>query len=365
MFRGKTFRVAVFVFAILCLPTFCSADTSLRDQAVDFWEQGQEFAENLALPHQPISDSTPAPPLATLKTNQQGILGIAIGQSTQHLKETWGSPQRIDPHPLGYVWWIYNKDPNHYVQAAVKDGKVMEIYSNAPTWSFRGIQIDSSKKELLDTFPFQNRITFSYENAQVSVDNNVDGKALFMIEEQPILFYLDLYREQRVTGIRFLSKEALVKGSFFNRQFTYTGQKPSLTKASLNQEQQDKLEQSMAKQIFDLTNVIRQRYNLSVLTWNEEAARVARSHSMDMVSHQFFDHVSKTTGMDPFERMEFAGIHYKTAGENIAYGQNDGIEALEGWMNSEGHRKNILYAPFTTLGVGVKNDYYTQNFVTP
>jgi len=365
MFPGKPFRVAVFVFAILCLPTFCSADTSLKDQAKNLWEEGQQFIEELALPNQPIPDQPPAPTPSPFNTDKQGIYGIAIGQSAQQLQETWGNPQRIDPHPLGYVWWIYNKDLDHYVQAAIKDGKVTEIYSNAPTWSFRGIQINSSKKDLLDSFPYQKTITFSYQNAQVKVDNTVDGKLLFLVGTQPVLFYLDLHQEQRVTAIRFLSREALAKGSFFNRNFTYTGQKPSLTKASLNQEQQDKLDQSMAKQIFDLTNVIRNRYDLSVLKWNEEAAQVAHSHSVDMVSHQFFDHVSKTTGMDPFERMEAAGLHYKTAGENIAYGQNDGIEAIEGWMNSEGHRKNILYASFSTLGVGVKDNYYTQNFVTP
>ena len=370
MFPGKPFRVVIFVFAILCLPTFCSADTSINDQAKSLWKQGQQFIEKFALPNepilnQPIPDPPPAPPPSPLKTDKQGIYGIAIGHSAQQLQETWGNPQRIDPHPLGYEWWIYNKDLDHYVQVAIKDGKVTEIYSNAPTWSFRGIQIDSSKKELLDAFPIEKTISFIYENVKVNVDNNVDGKLLFLFDEQPVLFYLDLHREQRVTAIRFLSQEALVKGSFFNRNFTYTGQKPSLTKASLNDEQQDKLELSMAKQIFDLTNVIRQRYNLPVLKWNEEAARVARSHSSDMVTHQFFDHISKTTGMDPFERMKAAGLHYKTAGENIAYGQNDGIEALEGWMNSEGHRKNILHTPFTTLGVGVKDNYYTQNFVTP
>jgi uncharacterized protein YkwD len=58
-----------------------------------------------------------------------------------------------------------------------------------------------------------------------------------------------------------------------------------------------------------------------------------------------------------------SGITYKSAGENIAMGQFDAIEAHEGWMNSLGHRENILNKDFTMLGVGAKGEYYTQNFI--
>ncbi|TGV29209.1 secretion protein, partial [Mesorhizobium sp. M00.F.Ca.ET.186.01.1.1] len=60
-----------------------------------------------------------------------------------------------------------------------------------------------------------------------------------------------------------------------------------------------------------------------------------------------------------------ANITYSMAGENIAAGYPDAIEAHESWMNSPGHRKNILEKDFTQLGVGVITDYFTQAFLTP
>ncbi|HHY60717.1 MAG TPA: hypothetical protein GX504_08870, partial [Clostridia bacterium] len=102
---------------------------------------------------------------------------------------------------------------------------------------------------------------------------------------------------------------------------------------------------------------------LPALEWNEEAAAVARDHSRDMRQTNFFSHNSPNTGTMA-DRLKKAGINYRAAGENIAFGQADAIHAHEGWMNSQGHRQNILNPEFKTLGVGVAGKYYTQNFVT-
>ena len=78
----------------------------------------------------------------------------------------------------------------------------------------------------------------------------------------------------------------------------------------------------------------------------------------------YFSHTSPTYG-SPFDMMKQFGITYRTAGENIAMGYPTAEAVVDGWMNSEGHRANILNASFTEIGVGYVADgnYYTQMFI--
>lgn len=146
--------------------------------------------------------------------------------------------------------------------------------------------------------------------------------------------------------------------------YTYTSKEPDLQAPVLSPRELELVNNANEQQVFDLTNAIRYRNNLGQLTWNEEAANVARGHSVDMLTNHYFSHTSATTGSTLGDRMKSSGVRYKITGENIAMGYSDSIEAHEGWMNSLGHRQNILNGEYKTLGVGVKEDYYTQNFVT-
>lgn len=124
----------------------------------------------------------------------------------------------------------------------------------------------------------------------------------------------------------------------------------------------------METETSDLINGERALYDLGALTMREDLRQVARAHSQDMVDHDFFAHVNPS-GDDPFHRMAGAGITYSTAGENIAWNNypNSVETAVDGWMNSAGHRNNILNANFTMAGLGVAHDgaggyYFTQVF---
>ncbi|SPT92496.1 YkwD protein [Bacillus subtilis] len=83
-----------------------------------------------------------------------------------------------------------------------------------------------------------------------------------------------------------------------------------------------------------------------------------------MKDKNYFDHQSPTYG-SPFDMMKSFGISYKTAGENIAKGQKTPEEVVKAWMNSEGHRKNILNPNFTHIGVGYveSGSIWTQQFI--
>jgi uncharacterized YkwD family protein len=91
-------------------------------------------------------------------------------------------------------------------------------------------------------------------------------------------------------------------------------------------------------------------------------SNLALAKAADMSNNNYFDHTSPTYG-SPFDMMKQYGISYNTAGENIAMGQRSPEEVMTQWMNSEGHRKNIMNPSFTTIGVGYTNGYWVQEFI--
>ena len=124
---------------------------------------------------------------------------------------------------------------------------------------------------------------------------------------------------------------------------------------------------SYQQQVLDLVNAERTKRGISALTLDSNLSSVATKKSQDMVNKNYFDHTSPTYG-SPFDMMKQFGISYRTAGENIAKGQKTPQEVVTAWMNSEGHRKNILNPNFTNLGVGIAKDskgttYWTQMFI--
>lgn len=126
---------------------------------------------------------------------------------------------------------------------------------------------------------------------------------------------------------------------------------------------------SLEAEVTRLINIERTKRGLPALTTNWELARVARYKSQDMINKKYFSHTSPTYG-SPFHMMETFGLKFSSAGENIAYGQKTPQQVVTAWMNSPGHRANILSPSYTQTGVGAakKSDgtlYWTQMFINP
>lgn len=117
-------------------------------------------------------------------------------------------------------------------------------------------------------------------------------------------------------------------------------------------------------EVVRLVNEARAQNGLNPLTHDWELSRVARYKSQDMRDNKYFSHTSPVYG-SPFQMMKNFGISYRSAGENIAYGQRTPQAVVNAWMNSSGHRANILNASFTHIGVGYVKDgnYWTQMFI--
>ncbi|API91318.1 MULTISPECIES: CAP domain-containing protein [unclassified Virgibacillus] len=129
--------------------------------------------------------------------------------------------------------------------------------------------------------------------------------------------------------------------------------------------QADKSELSQFEQeVVDLTNQERAKQGLPALKVDKELSKVAREKSRDMATNGYFAHNSPTYG-SPFDMMKKYGISYSAAGENIAKGQRSPQEVVNAWMNSQGHRENIMNAKFTHIGVGYvqQGNHWTQQFI--
>lgn len=116
------------------------------------------------------------------------------------------------------------------------------------------------------------------------------------------------------------------------------------------------------QEVFDLINAKRVANGLSLLKIDDEVQNVARIKAQDMVDSNYFSHTSPIYG-SPFNMLKNFGISYKTAGENIA-GNSSNSGAVNAWMNSEGHRANILNSSFNYTGIGVvKSPKYGKIYV--
>ncbi|MEI3891089.1 MULTISPECIES: CAP domain-containing protein [Bacillus] len=152
-------------------------------------------------------------------------------------------------------------------------------------------------------------------------------------------------------------------------------QKPEAQKPAENNNTQKPAEQKPAEEakslsefeqrVVELTNAERAKQGLPALKIDTELSKVARIKSEDMQKNNYFDHNSPTYG-SPFDMMKKFGISYTSAGENIAQGQRTPEEVVQAWMNSAGHRANILNNGFTHIGVGYveSGNYWTQQFIT-
>lgn len=118
------------------------------------------------------------------------------------------------------------------------------------------------------------------------------------------------------------------------------------------------------KQVLDLVNEERAKAGIAPLTANASAEKAAAVRSQEIKSN--FSH-TRPNGSGFSTALTEAGVKFRSSGENIAYGQNTPQEVMQGWMNSAGHRANILNQDFTSIGIGHYEDangtdYWTQLF---
>ncbi|MBE9181079.1 pre-peptidase C-terminal domain-containing protein [Oculatella sp. LEGE 06141] len=130
-----------------------------------------------------------------------------------------------------------------------------------------------------------------------------------------------------------------------------------------------------AQQVFQLINIERRNAGLLPLKTNPKLVAAAKNHSWDMATNDFFAHIG-SNGSSPLDRIRASGYKFSLAAENVAAGQSTPEAVVQAWMNSPGHRANILNAQVREMGIGyyfLANDagnltfqhYWTQDFAKP
>lgn len=123
----------------------------------------------------------------------------------------------------------------------------------------------------------------------------------------------------------------------------------------------EEIEDVVEKRIIQLTNEKRMEYGLEPLKWAKDASVAAQAKADDMAENDYFSHESPVYG-DFVGLLEAYDVEYALAAENLALGQKTPEAAVEGWMESDSHRENILHEEMTHIGVGYEEEgkYWTQ-----
>ncbi|WP_231882769.1 MULTISPECIES: CAP domain-containing protein [Bacillaceae] len=285
-----------------------------------------------------------------------------IGLHPEQVMGMYGEPTRVDPSAYGYDWWVYKTDDHSYMQVGIDGDRVVSVYSIGQNVNTAPFVIGQSRSEVAKAVKIEREVELreglDYYRFQL---NDEDLKMRPLVKYDGV--YIQLYFDQflnTLSSIRVMDSETLMKQKPY--EVMYRGSFPEVP--SLSQEEWKEIEDGASQQIIDLTNVIRKRHGKEALSWDEDTAKVAYLHSKEMSDLEYFAHESPVQG-DLGNRLQKGDVLYRTAGENIASNYTDGPAAVEGWLNSEGHRKAILNNDFTHLGVGVYEKFYTQNFITP
>jgi uncharacterized protein YkwD len=287
-------------------------------------------------------------------------MALLVGKKVAELEKKLGKPSRIDESMYGYQWYIYNQDPKRYLQVGVEDQRVVTIFAIGQTIDVAPFEIGQPVEEIFNTHYIDTNINLEFNGNTYRFelnDTDLNLRPMVQVGDIFVQLYIDKFTGN-LSSVRFLDAATLIKQQPY--ELVYNGTLPQTAEPS--EELQRKIEKDTEQEIFDITNVLRERNKVKVLKWDDKTAEAAFQHSKDMSENDDFSHTSKKFG-DLAKRLKTAEVVYQAAGENIAANFTDGPAVVEGWLNSKGHREALLNEEYSHLGVGVFEKYYTQNFI--
>ncbi|MDO5477795.1 MAG: S-layer homology domain-containing protein [Clostridia bacterium] len=222
------------------------------------------------------------------------------------------TPYEILPSTYGFEWYIYGTDTyKNFIALGIKEGKVVALASSGKGFTYSGY----------------------------SFGDNIDSSDNYASH-----FLTDKNANGTIHSVFILSAKYNKINDFSQSAF-----------------------EGESKLNFHATNAFRVAHGKKALKWSDKAAKAAYLHSKDMAEKNYFSHDSKD-GRKFYERLKAQGISYRSCGENISAGRSLGFLSYNGWVNSSGHRENML-EDYNYLGVGAAYEenstygaYFTQDF---
>ncbi|WP_239254648.1 CAP domain-containing protein [Listeria ilorinensis] len=348
------FILRVLVLLVICL--FIGYNTDLFFSSPSDTNEASEKVKqkNLSEEEQKANESTEP-------ISDQNSLSALINQDVRQVVQKFGEPVRKDATPYGYEYYVYNQPNSSYMLVGVQDNKVQTIYALGQDLDVSPYKIGMSSEKVFTNANLQSEVSFHYEDNFYRFELSEDDLNVRPVADLGSGVYAQLNFDKftsKLVSVRYMNKLSFIKMHPY--ELNYQGE---IYQEEVTDETWRQIEQGADQEVLEITNVIRERYGANEVAKDAAVAKVAYSHSLDMAKNNYFDHNSPTEGALS-DRLQKAGIKYTKAGENIAYNYMDAGAAVEGWLNSEGHRKNLLDKSFTYMGEGTYQKYYTQNFLT-
>jgi uncharacterized protein YkwD len=258
-----------------------------------------------------------------------------VGMTETALKARYGGPARTEPSEYGFTWYIYSNNYNRFFMAGVQDGKVVAFYTNAKTMSYGPNLVLGSTKASVRS-KIGKPVTYISANGSICILNNTDQKDIIPKDNDYVIVFYDKISGGGITSILIVPKAAENNALLSH---------PNLS---------NELVAAYQRISVDLINSIRVRNGLKALATDKMDSRLAVSRSSDMRDRNYFSHYTPApNSLSPFDQAKRMGIKFTSMGENIAYGDHNAIIAHEAFMNSAGHRYNVLSAKYKKIGAGV------------
>ena len=247
---------------------------------------------------------------------------------------------------LQFTGYSNNEVVGHYVRGAGK--------------SLQGISIGMTRAQVISakSGKFTNIISYKDGNYRLEMETDpakTKEKVIFKENGYITTVFLDNFQNDKVVGILSLKESKYKEKNYYYASST-------------------KLRDDFEKLMTIIINQTRKEFGLATVNYTPEWNTIARKHSQDMIDRNYFAHNSPD-GKGLADRFKAGGLKYTSGGENISYGHETVIHSHEAFMNSEGHRKNILNAKHKNVFVGVafshgtskstlNTPYFTINFFT-
>lgn len=322
-----------------------------------------------------VPTTTPtATPVATLETTRLCFAekSLYIGESLEALQAEWGEPERIDPLPqTNMTAYIYNVNSTTepYLLVGIKDQKVASYFTLGKGFTVYDATVNTTDGTAVQQTELVQEGASAASMADAGWSENTDNfyalnsdkgeakegtEAYYRLTDNAYMYaFSDFYdgKDKAVYGFYAFSKDCNKYKMIYRKYMTYN----------------DQILRAAETQVWEMTNAYRNYMGKSLLQWEAKAEGTARAHSQDMADKNYFSHNSQD-GTTCFQRMNNAGINYRSATENICAGVPDAIGMVIGWIGSSGHREDILF-DVQYIGVGIAYNksakyaiYATQDF---
>ena len=270
---------------------------------------------------------------------------LTIGDTVTSVSTKLGTAQKKVNNEFGASTSIYHQNYQHFYAISLLNNKIASLYTKDRQYQVNGVAITNTVSEL------ENRLGTNYETTGNTYPVEI---ITYQLPKYEANFFIDVHNDNKISAILLVDYQLMNKNP------------------NLYPKKSTSLEASYETLLFELINAERKVQGVPVLQNASKVATVARKHSVDMGTNEYFSH-DNLQGQSPFDRLAIGGVSFRNAGENIATGYTNAYFAHEALMNSLGHRKNIVSTAYTHVGVGVffanwtygSIPYYTENFIKP